>query len=302
MRAREGVNRVLLDDRGFSLMELLISTAILSVVVISILLTYEANRATYSRGEAQAAVQQSSRIGIDLMSADLVMAGNGVPSADTPAAIDVFYHNNNDLVTNGTNVTFLVDIDDGTALVTSCPAANQITVPRLRRYDSAITGVFNYLIVSDGAQWAITQIVGYTQNVATNTTTITHNGIPFVCPPVGPPLVVSTLEVIRYRWDSQNSRLLRQIGMVQPPGGGTPIAGGALAVAWSGQEEVVADNVTTIAFSYFDANNATMNLPPTPPSNIRRVGITLQTQQQAVAGKKDAEQFNTGMNVRLRTM
>jgi prepilin-type N-terminal cleavage/methylation domain-containing protein len=302
MRPRKDVRHVIADDRGFSLMELLISTAIMSLVAIGLFLTYEVNRSTYSRGEAQAAVQQSSRVGIDLMSADLVVAGSGVPSADTPSTIDIFYHNNADLLTNGTNVTFLADIDDGSALVTSCPAANQITVPRLRRYDSAIAGVFSYVIVTDGTQWAITQVLGYVQDVATNTTTITHNGIPFVCPPAGPPLVVSTPEVIRYSRDSLNNQLLRQVGMIQPPGAGTPIAGGNLSVVWSGQQEVVADNVASLSFSYFDANNALMNLPPTPPSNIRRVEVTFQAQGGAVMGKKSPEQFNTGMNARLRTL
>ena len=187
MRPGKGLLHFVADEQGFSLMELLVSTAIMGVIAISLFLMYDVNRSTYSRGEAQAAVQQSGRVGIDLMSADLVVAGSGVPSADTPSAIDIFYHNGADLLTNGTNATFLADIDDGSALVTSCPRANQITVPRLRRYDSPISGVFNYLIVTDGTQWVITQILSYVQDVATNTTTITHNGIPFTCLPLVPP-------------------------------------------------------------------------------------------------------------------
>jgi prepilin-type N-terminal cleavage/methylation domain-containing protein len=73
---------------GFSLVEVLVSTALFSLVLASMYLLYTTMLGTMSRGEMFSDLQQNARVGLQRMVQDVRMAGydpsNAIPSLATP--------------------------------------------------------------------------------------------------------------------------------------------------------------------------------------------------------------------------
>ncbi len=61
--------------RGFSLLEVLVTTALFSVVLAGVYLLYTTMQDTFARGEMQSDLQQNARVGLDRMVQELRMAG-----------------------------------------------------------------------------------------------------------------------------------------------------------------------------------------------------------------------------------
>lgn len=70
-------------EQGLTLIEILVSVAILAVAIVVALLVYDASRKSFKRGENAAEQQQAVRIAFDRLTADLRMAGyNTNPDGD----------------------------------------------------------------------------------------------------------------------------------------------------------------------------------------------------------------------------
>lgn len=67
--------RMLSDDQGFTLIEILIASTIFVIVLVGLYVVYETNQATYVRGEGRADLQQNVRVALDQMTRELLMAG-----------------------------------------------------------------------------------------------------------------------------------------------------------------------------------------------------------------------------------
>ncbi len=67
--------RPLGNDKGFTLIEILIASAIFAMVLVGVYVIYDANQATYTRGEGRADLQQNARVALDQMTRELLMAG-----------------------------------------------------------------------------------------------------------------------------------------------------------------------------------------------------------------------------------
>jgi type IV pilus assembly protein PilW len=71
-------------DRGFSLLETLITIALFSIVIAGVYLLYTTMQNTMSRGELKTDLQQNARVGLDRMVQEIRMAGYD-PSGAIPA-------------------------------------------------------------------------------------------------------------------------------------------------------------------------------------------------------------------------
>jgi prepilin-type N-terminal cleavage/methylation domain-containing protein len=66
------------NERGLSLIEVLVATAVLALALVVALTVYDASRKTFAKGENATEQQESVRIAFDLMSSDLRMLGVNV--------------------------------------------------------------------------------------------------------------------------------------------------------------------------------------------------------------------------------
>jgi len=71
----EKMESAMRNDRGFTLIEILIASTIFVIVLLGIYVVYETNQATYVRGEGRANVQQNARVALDQMTREFLMAG-----------------------------------------------------------------------------------------------------------------------------------------------------------------------------------------------------------------------------------
>lgn len=62
-------------NRGFTLLEMLVSAALFSLVITGIYMLYTTMLSTMSRGELKSDLQQNARVGLDQMTRELRMAG-----------------------------------------------------------------------------------------------------------------------------------------------------------------------------------------------------------------------------------
>ncbi len=78
---REKLKTFFRDQRGFTLLELLITLSIFLIVLFSVYMVHETNTVSYERSEMRMDIQQNARVALATMEKELRMAGYGVPNA-----------------------------------------------------------------------------------------------------------------------------------------------------------------------------------------------------------------------------
>lgn len=265
------------DAGGFTLIEVLMAVSTFLIVLFAVYTSFESSRETYGAGEQRADIQQSARMAIELMEADLRLAGYGFPrgagnaiTAATPTAITF----TGDLLNVSTTITN-IDVNPGDATLNVQDASG------IRAGDSI------YLI--NGGDWEQLTVqavnTGVNPHIITTTTGVTDT-YPWGTQ-VGRPLTVS------YCWYDN------------PDADGIPapaLCAGLAANTLYRDEGIgaglqpLADNMQTVQLQYFDANDvATAN-----PADIRRITITLTT--QSPPGWWRPQAFNIASDVRPRNL
>lgn len=77
--------RIQPNQRGFSLLELLVVTSIFTVVLFAVYMMYETNQTTFTRGKDKIDIQQNARVALEMMAMETRMAGYDPSPAATPA-------------------------------------------------------------------------------------------------------------------------------------------------------------------------------------------------------------------------
>lgn len=95
-------NRSAADERGFSLMELLISFAVMTLLLTGLFTVLTQTQGTYDAQQDAMALLQQARTSVDSLAFELRMAGSNLDTA--PEAIEV---------ASPTQVVFAADIDGG---------------------------------------------------------------------------------------------------------------------------------------------------------------------------------------------
>jgi prepilin-type N-terminal cleavage/methylation domain-containing protein len=109
-------------QRGFTLAEILVTTAIFAIVMIAALTLYDRSNKVFKRGTEAADMQQSTRIGFDKLVSDVRMAGFDYNRGGVPTSAGQFSQPDEQIEYAGTNViafraNFNYNLD--TALCTS---------------------------------------------------------------------------------------------------------------------------------------------------------------------------------------
>lgn len=97
--------------RGFTLVEILVASAIFVVIFLAVYLVYETNQITFAKGERDVDIQQNARVAMDRIVRELRMAGFDpqVPTIiPNPCATPI-------QLATPASITFIADVDsDGT--------------------------------------------------------------------------------------------------------------------------------------------------------------------------------------------
>jgi prepilin-type N-terminal cleavage/methylation domain-containing protein len=93
------------NEKGFSLLEVLIALSVFVIVVFGVYTVYDSGRATVARGQNKVEVQQTARVAMDMMASEIQTAGYDPSNAmnllpTTPVQ-----------VANGSIITFIADVD-----------------------------------------------------------------------------------------------------------------------------------------------------------------------------------------------
>lgn len=129
-----------LDDRGFTLAELLVTLAMLAVILGAVLTLQQQGQATFMAQSAKVDAQQNARVAMDLMTRELrsansitAIAATDITFVDQSGATTIRYFLNSgnlDRVENGVNTTLIGGVQaltftyaDATGAVTATAAS-----------------------------------------------------------------------------------------------------------------------------------------------------------------------------------
>jgi Tfp pilus assembly protein PilV len=274
------------DRRGFTLMEVLIALSTFVIVLIAIYTSFDSSQRTYAAGEQRADIQQSARIAMEMMSADLRLAGYGFPTG--AGAITV---------ASPTDIRFWADLDNASTVIVADAAAGATTLT-VQNATGIQAGNIIHLINGTVSEQRTVSTVTVNPDPAPDTITLTAattNAYPWGSQ-VGRP------RLIRYCWFDNPD-----LDGVAPPAGCGPDANtiyrdddvnDALApqpVANIRNFQVGAANFLT-QMQYFDANN----IATATPANIRRITITVGVQSPPGAWRQQA--FTMISDIRARNL
>ena len=272
------------DARGFTLMEVLIALSTFLIVMFAVYTSFESSQATYAAGEQRADIQQNARIAMELMSADLRLAGYGFPTGAGAVT-----------VAGPTDIRFWADLNNVSTVIVADVAAGSTT---LSVQNATGIQVGNTVWLINGATSEQRTVAA--ANTAANPDTITLTAATTNAYPWGSQVGLPRL--VRYCWwDNPNldgfaAPALPACGpnantIYKDEGDGQ----GLWPVANIRNFQVGAANFLT-QMQYFDANNG----PTGVAANIRRVTITVGVQSPPGAWRQQA--FTIISDIRPRNL
>jgi prepilin-type N-terminal cleavage/methylation domain-containing protein len=265
------------DARGFTLMEVLIALSIFLIVLFAVYSSFESSRATYAAGEQRADIQQSARIAMELVSADLRLAGFGYPVGAGNAITGA----------TPTSITFWADLTNASTIVDTTnvnPGNATISVTDASGFAAGDT-----LYIINGGQWDQVIVQSITDNVPPTPDVITISDPGGVeCRDVTGVLCALPWS---FPWGSQVSRPR----LIQYSWAGDILSkdddmGDALPL------QPLAGNIQNFQMVYFDASN---NAPVTS-ADIRRITVTVGVQSPPGWWRQQA--FTIVSDIRLRNL
>lgn len=103
------------SDRGFTLVEVMVALAISGIVLASIYTAFQSQQNSYLAQEQVSEMQQNVRIGLDMLSKDIRLAGYNPAGSAGTGFVDGINFNAEPVNTNATQIAFTADLDgDGT--------------------------------------------------------------------------------------------------------------------------------------------------------------------------------------------
>lgn len=262
--------RFRVDARGFTLMEILIAMSTFLIVLFAIYTSFESSRSTYAAGEQKADIQQNARIAMELMGADLRLAGYGFPTgagnAITAAA--------------ATSVTFWGDLTGASTTIMNVDVNPGATTLNVEDASGIQAGDTIYLI--NGGQWE--QLTVQSVNTGANPNTISTTAAVANAYPWGSQ--VGRPRQITYSWNA---------GTLSKDDG----EGGGLQPLADNIQLPVAPNTL---FAYFDASDVQIG-PPVGGANLANIRrITINLTAQSPQGWWRQQTFNIASDIRPRNL
>jgi len=247
---------VVKGERGFSLLELLIVTAILGMVAGAVFGVYQVSQQIYTRATSLEDAQLGVRAGLDRMAGEFRLIGAYLSGAiGAPAAISAIS------TASPVSITFLADIDADGAGTTTTTAISVKGVTAVvvdgssATFNTYTTASLNdYLYIANGAWREVKQV----SSVVTATNTITlATGLTNKSYPTGS--MVRSIETMKYTFNDASagtnpSTITRKVG--------------------GGDDEVIVENVTGLTLTYYQSDGTTTT---TTASDIREIEIKLTT-------------------------
>lgn len=252
------------DQRGFTLVELLVTTAILGLALTAFLTVYMTGNTIGQTSENKAEAQQAARATM-LMEEDLRLAGYGFP----PSQLKI-------TAASPTDVTFQADLADASTTLAADAASNAKTFSVVNA-NGILGGNTIYLI--NGDQWAALTVSSVNAQAKPNPTVTVVAGSPTAFRRGSE---VGRAQAVRYSWNQATMTLSKDAG------DGTGL-------------QPLATGVQALQFRYFDVSdteiqpvNLAANL-----QNIRRIMIDVTAQSGAAQNRGT---FRVTSSVRPRNL
>jgi prepilin-type N-terminal cleavage/methylation domain-containing protein len=280
-----------MNPRGFTLLEVLVSVALLSLVILGLYFLFDQGQWLYLESERKSKIQETARLTIEQMERDFRMIGAGVPKGTGPGGVVwtpfIFTASafsigfTADLDNGGHNLSYDIGQIDNQHIFIGEPSQyfESLDADRNGILDTPIPIV----LVDNGKKWEDLIAISLDSN---DTAIVTSADVTNPATFKASESRVQTLERVFYR-------MLNQAGTLEDDGVCTdpypyctiqrqeyhtnnPAETDPEAESANAQWETIARNVTFLQFTYFQADGVTVVDPATDPlSSIDKIRIKL---------------------------
>lgn len=151
-------------DSGFTLVEVMIALLLSGIVIASIYSAFQSQQNSYLAQEQVSEMQQNVRIGLDMLTKDIRLAGYNPAGGAGTGFVDADNFNGTAVNTNATQIAFTADLDgDGTIDTVGQDAngdgstdladmeqiAYRLNGTNLQRYSGSVTGAILWQTVAE---------------------------------------------------------------------------------------------------------------------------------------------------------
>lgn len=225
-------------ERGVTLVEVVIFMAVFTVILLGMYDAHVNYQFSMVRNEARAKIQDDARRTMEQMLREIRMAGYGVPTAADPTPLPAF------TAASASAISFLTSEGGAT---TNLTAPANVTATTLTVASSALFQTNDGIYVSDAAKYRAATVTATGGNSLTITPALTAGF-------ASGATVTRQPRQVTYSYNA--GTLSRDLG-----------TGGGLQPLVTG--------ISSLAFSYFDANNNPVGLPGGNLAAIRRVLVDM---------------------------
>lgn len=238
------------NQQGFTILEVMIASAIFPVVLLAAYLMYDTNTWTYVRGGVKTDIQQNARVALAALQRDLRLAGYGVPPIPCPGAIASI------IDARPSSITFRADLQNisTTLSAQANTGANSLSV-------ASVTGfqVNDVIYLTNGVQCQSMTITSVTQVAGATSGTLG------ISPNVSGASYAIGSRVLRPKdvtYDVVGDQLRKDERRVGAPPSATP--------------DVLADKIQGFTLRYFNGAGVDITANPVAnPSAIRRIQVEI---------------------------
>ena len=153
------------SDRGFTLVEVMVALAISGIVLASIYSAFQSQQNSYVAQEQVSEMQQNVRIGLDMLSKDIRLAGYNPSGAAGIGFVFAGNFNGTAVTTNATQIAFTADLDglgsidavaldldgNGIDMADMEQIAYRLNGTNLQRY-SSVTGIITWQTIAENVE------------------------------------------------------------------------------------------------------------------------------------------------------
>jgi len=253
------------NEKGFTLVEMLVAMAISIVLMASIIYVFTKQSSVLRDENSNVQLRDFARLAMDELVPNIRLAGYGFP----PGNSSIGRPARGITVAGATTLTYRANVDDISTLANADSIASTdefIFVGDTTGFTAGLNQNVVFFDTNDPTQWNFYPLIGVNPNTTLDWAGGNPNGFDIRPVTAGVPVVINRYHIITYNFDGGNQIVTVTDDNSTDDGGGDDTT------------TTVANNVSDLTFSYFDANGNPLSVLPLNAADrgdVRKIRISI---------------------------
>jgi prepilin-type N-terminal cleavage/methylation domain-containing protein len=253
------------NEKGFTLLEMLVAMAISSIILASTVYVFTKQDSVLRDENSNVQLRNFARLAMDELTPNIRLAGYGFPPGNSSIgrpALGI-------TVADATTLTYRANADDISTFANADSTAstdNFIFVGNTTGFTSGLNQNVVFFNLNDPSQWNFYTLISVNPNTSLTWDVGNPNGFDIQTATTGVPVMINQYHIITYNYDAGN-----QIITVTDDNGTDDFG-------VDDTTTTIANNISDLTFSYFDANGNALSVLPLNAADrgdLRKIQISL---------------------------